>query len=461
MKKNVIYWIGVENENLSSKYGDFKYFEYSKNTWKYWCKENDCIFVEFNKPIKKDLFKYRINWQKIMYVFDELERKNINYDQICLVDSSCMIKWNAPNFFNLTNRKFTAWRDMDNMKWIYDSIVGYKSFFNNFKLDQGKYINSGFIIFNESHKELINNFKNFYLKNVDKLVELQDKIVQKGTEQTPLNYWLQMNNVEVKIDLPMGFKLTHMHRKSLFGTNWQLKEDDTPYFIKYGYNWIFNGIPKDQRPKIMKQTWDLVKHNYVIKSNEEILKEMDHKDTAKYTTSKKFKQDLLEIFRTPEYKNKTIVEIGASQGQSTRLLSHIFKKVTAVEWDDFNLSQAKERNKDRSNVEFIKMDLYNDNWEDYLPNTTDVVFIDAGHQYHQVKSDILNSVKMWKNPIFIFDDYGLIEEVKQAVDEQISNSTLKFSTWVGSHKDNFHHASGTKMLFDDWEGCICNLNKKI
>ena len=62
----------------------------------------------------------------------------------------------------------------------------------------------------------------------------------------------------------MGFKLTHMHRKSLFGHNWQLKEDNTPYFIKYGYNWIFNGIPKDQRPQIMKQTWDLVKHNYTI-----------------------------------------------------------------------------------------------------------------------------------------------------------------------------------------------------
>ena len=71
-----------------------------------------------------------------------------------------------------------------------------------------------------------------------------------------------MNNVDINIDLPMGFKLTHMHRKSLFHHNWQLKENNTPYFIKYGYNWIFNGIPKDQRPQVMKQTWDLVKHNY-------------------------------------------------------------------------------------------------------------------------------------------------------------------------------------------------------
>jgi hypothetical protein len=262
MKQNVIYWIGIKNNNLSSKYGNFEYFEYSKNTWKYWCKKNNCLFVEFNEPVEPNLFKFRVNWQKIIFIFDELERKKINYDQICLVDSSCMIKWDAPNFFHLTNKKFTAWRDTDNMKWIYDSIKGYRSFYNDFKLDQTKYINSGFMVFNKKHKELINGFKNHYIKNVDKLVELQDKIVKKGTEQTPLNYWLQINNVEVKTDLPMGFKLTHMHRKSLFGYNWQLNEDNTPYFIKYGYNWIFNGIPKNQRPQVMKQTWDLVKHNY-------------------------------------------------------------------------------------------------------------------------------------------------------------------------------------------------------
>ena len=92
---------------------------------------------------------------------------------------------------------------------------------------------------------------------------------------------------------------------------------------------------------------------------------MLHKDTAKYTTSRKFKKDLLERFSDEEFKNKTIVEIGASQGQSTRLLSHIFKRVIAVEWDDWNLEQASKNNADRNNVEFVKMDLYNDKWEDY------------------------------------------------------------------------------------------------
>ena len=182
MKQNVIYWVGIKNNLFSEKYGNFEYFEYSKNTWKYWCKKNNCLFVEFDTPVEEDLIKYRVNWQKLIFIFDELERKNINYDQVCLVDSSCMVKWDAPNFFELTNNKFTAWRDMDNMKWIYNSIIGYKSIFENFELDQSKYVNSGFIIFNKKHKDLINSFKNYYIKNIDKFIDLQDNIVQKGTE---------------------------------------------------------------------------------------------------------------------------------------------------------------------------------------------------------------------------------------------------------------------------------------
>ena len=410
-KRNVVFWIGVKNPQLADKYGNFEYFEYSKNTWKYWCEKNNIEFVEFNEPVEKDLFRFRINWQKAIFCFDELDRREINYDQIFLVDSSCMIKWNAPNIFELTDHKFVGWPDADNMRWIHDSIQGYKEVFDGFELDQDKYVSSGVIIFNESHKEFFESFKQLYYNNIDTFIKLQDQTVQKGTEQTPFNYWLQINNINMKLDLPKGFKLTHMHRSELFNHNWQDGDDKTPFFIKYGYNWVFNGIPKDQRSVVMKQTWDIVKHHYNINelSNDEILNEMDHKDTAKYTTSRKMKQDILETFRTDKFKDKTIVEIGASQGQSTRMLSYIFGKVIAVEWDDWNLEQAKNRNVDRPNIEFVKMDLYNDKWENFLPKEVDVVFIDAGHQYNQVKMDIENSLECFDDPIFIFDDYGYLD----------------------------------------------------
>ena len=460
MKKNVVYWVGIKNPDLAEKYGNFDYFEYSRATWEYWCKQNDCIFVEFDSPVEPDMLRFRVNWQKAMFVFDELERDKIDYDQIFLVDSSCMIKWDAPNIFELTEHKFCGWPDTDNMRWIHDSIQGYKSFFDNFELDQDKYVSSGVIIFNEQHKKFFESFKNLYYDNVDTFINLQDNIVKKGTEQTPFNYWLQMQGVDVKLDLPKGFKLTHMHRTELFSHNWQEGDDKTPFFIKYGYNWVFNGIPKDQRSKMMLDTWNIVKHNYSLSDNESILNEMEHKDTAKYTTSRKFKRDILEIFRNDKFKDKTVVEIGASQGQSTRMLSYIFKKVVAVEWDDWNLEQARNRNVGRDNVEFVKMDLYNTQWKGNLPSDAAVVFIDAGHQYHQVKMDIENSLECFDDPILIFDDYGLIDpgsnrnEVKQAIDEKINEGKLTLYKFIGETPEDLVHASGVKI--NAMEGLICN-----
>ena len=453
-KKNVVWWTGITNPDHNEKYGGFKFFEYSKKSWEFWCKRNNCEFVAFTNPIENDLKRFRVNWQKAIFVFDELDKRGINYDQICLVDSSSIIKWNTPNFFALTERKFCALRDVDNMNWTYQSIKGYESFFN-FKLDTTKYINSGFMIFNEDHKDLFNSFKDFYYENIDNFMNFQDKTVKKGTEQTPMNYWIQMNNIDLKTDLPLPYKLTHLHRKEMFSYNWQLNKDKIPFFIKYGYIWFFNGTPKDQRSQLMSQTWDLIKENYNEKYTkvDKILNEVSHKDTAKYTTSKKFKKDLLDIFYNDKYKNSIILELGTSQGQSTKMLSRVFKHVYTVEWDDWNIEQAKERCKDSNNITFIKTDLYGKEWD--LPKP-DIVFIDAGHTYENVISDIENCIKHFNDPIFIFDDYGLPPgEVKKAINDKINDGTLKLNKFIGESPETLVHAGGTKFI--DMEGCICNL----
>ena len=445
MKKNVIYWIGVVNPDHKDKYGDYNYFEYSKNTWKHFCKRFNCHFVEVNVPVEKDLFKFRINWQKIIFVFDELEKRGIKYDQIALVDSSCMYKWDAPNFFELTERKFVGWRDVDNMRWTNDSIVGYKDFFEDFKLDRTKYINSGFIIFNELHKEFFNSFKQLYYDNIDTFCELQDKVVKKGTEQTPLNYWLQINKIKIKTDLPIAFKLTHLHRKEMFGYNWQLKEDTIPYFIKYGYNWIFNGLPKHDRSNIMKQVWDMVKHNYT----DNILDKVVHKDTHKFTTSRKFKEDILKYFNKG-YKDKTLIELGCCQGTTTRVYAECFGKVIGVDKDEWNIDQAKNNCKDVSNVEFYQQDLYSEKWK--FPKA-DVVVIDAGHTYEHIIKDVPKVIKYFNNPIIILDDYGNPNQsIRRGIDELVNKNILSIKHKIGSNS-GFKTATG--LIFNDIEGIIC------
>jgi predicted O-methyltransferase YrrM len=305
------------------------------------------------------------------------------------------------------------------------------------------------------HKDIFIKFKEMYYDNIDELCNLQDSIVKKGTEQTPLNYWLQMQGVDIKTDLPLPFKLTHLHRKDMFNHNWQLNEDKTPFFIKYGYIWFFNGIPKNDRSALMKNVWDLIKNNYDDKYSNvtELLDGVQHKDTAKYTTSRKFKKDIIDIFHNDQYKNTTILELGTSQGQSTKLLSKIFKHVYTVEWNDWNLEQAKLRCEGCDNITFIKADLYNESWQ--LPKA-DVVFIDAGHEYHHVISDINNSLKHLDNPIFIFDDYGLPPgEVRKAILEKVEDGSLKLNKFIGESAEDLVHAGGTKFI--DKEGCICNL----
>ena len=455
MSKNVVWWPAVRNPDHVDKYGGYEYFQYSRATWEYWCERNDCLFVPFEEPVESDLIDFRVNWQKAIFVFDELERRGIDYDQIALMDSSSMIKWNAPNFFELTERKFCGFRDIDNLKWIYESVQGYKEFFNNFELDLVKYISSGIIIFNGEHKEFFIKFKQLYYDNKEAFKELQDNIVKKGTEQTPFNYFLQMENIDLNLKIPVPFKLTHIYRKDMYSYNWQLEEDKTPFFIKYAYNWVFNGIPKNERTRVMRDTWSLVAHNYNIDvlDYDTILDEVKHRDSAKYTPSRQFKYDLLDTFYNDDYKDKTVLELGTSQGMTTRVLSHIFNKVYTVELDDWNIEQAKKHCDGRNNVEFIQADLYNGVWE--LPKA-DVVYIDAGHQYFQVKSDIENSLKHMNDPIFIFDDYGLPPgEVKMAIDEEVKGGNLKIDKFIGESPENLVHAAGTE--FFDMEGCICNL----
>ena len=212
--KNVVFWVGVKNEHYAEKYGGWDWMDISRKTWEYWCEKHDVIFFPFEKPLNDDLVKYRINWQKSIYCFDLLDEAGIDYDQIFLADATCMAKWDMPNVFELTDHKFTAWRETDNLNWVYQSVKGYEDFFC-YDLNKHDYFSSGVIIFNKSHKDIFLEFKDLYLNNVDEFVELQDKIVRKGTEQTPLNYWVQKNAVELNLDLPFTYKLTHIHRKEL------------------------------------------------------------------------------------------------------------------------------------------------------------------------------------------------------------------------------------------------------
>ena len=446
MSKNVVFWVGVKNQHYSEKYGGWEWMDISRKTWEYWCKKHGVIFFPFEKPIDDDLVNYRINWQKSIYCFDLLDEAGIDYDQIFLADATCMVKWDMPNIFELTDNKFTAWRETDNLNWVYDSVKGYEEFFS-YKLNKHDYFSSGVIIFNKSHKDIFLDFKDLYLNNVDEFVKLQDTVVRKGTEQTPLNYWVQKNNVELNLDLPFSYKLTHIHRKDMFKHNWQLNEDMTPFFIKYGNIWVFNGIPKNQRTEVMSQTWGLVKDNY---DEVHFLNRVVHKDEWCKTTSRKFKEDVLRIFR--DRKMDSCIEIGSCRGDTTRVLSECFKKVYSFEQSPDNITYIKERCSDVDNVEISQADVYDSNFE--IPDVS-VAFIDAGHSTELVKKDISRFLNKNPNMVLVFDDYGQKDE---SIKKAILETGVKISRHIGEYNGfKFNRINGEEVTMMGREGVICNL----
>ena len=76
--------------------------------------------------------------------------RDIHRLKMAMVDVDTMIRWDAPNFFELTDRKFSACVDNDNISWVKQSIDGYQHMFPDVKLDWTDYFNCGFIVLNEN-----------------------------------------------------------------------------------------------------------------------------------------------------------------------------------------------------------------------------------------------------------------------------------------------------------------------
>ena len=114
-------------------------------------------------------------------------------------------------------------------------------------------------------KILQEGYRRGFLDKAGKVLKGVGKVIK------PIGYAFGANAVksavsqadEMNLDLSFSYKLCHIHRKDMFHHNWQLQEDDTPFFIKYGHVWGFSGLPKDQRTQMIKQTWNIVKDNYV------------------------------------------------------------------------------------------------------------------------------------------------------------------------------------------------------
>ena len=249
MSKNLIYMVAVDHHTSNTK--NSEYSNYSINTWKWWCNKND---VDFMLITEHDKRFGRPVWNKEL-----VYEKAVGYDKIGIVDSDTMIKWDTPNIFNKFEKdEFCGVVDNINFRWLYDSINVYNKFFPDISMDLNSYFNAGVLFFGNKYLSIFENVLNFYLDNQE---ELDNWKLGGGKEQTILNYHLVKHKVKKK-ELTPNWNLLGMHVKQFFSHNWQLNEDKTPFFIKYGNIWHFTGFSISDRISLMNQTWDMIKNNY-------------------------------------------------------------------------------------------------------------------------------------------------------------------------------------------------------
>lgn len=192
---------------------------------------------------------------------------------------------------------------------------------------------------------------------------------------------------------------------------------------------------------------------------EELLKQIKEDKTDNLsTTSFKFKRDIWDFFQNCQ--DKVAVEFGTHKGQTTRILSFLFKKVYTI--NIYDNMEAKRINIDRSNIVYIdNFDLYSGN-SIPINDIVHTVLIDAGHAYHQVISDI-NSVfnfVLEQDSYIIFDDYGLEVfryDVKKAIDEAIQLNALSLIKKIG-HEPGFNFGGTPARILSDYEGIITKIN---
>lgn len=182
---------------------------------------------------------------------------------------------------------------------------------------------------------------------------------------------------------------------------------------------------------------------------DELLKLVPEKLEWKNTTSKKFKKDVYEFFNKPEFKELSCVEIGCARGHTTLILSNLFKKVYAINYDCTKEASKFCNDNGSFNIDFFNQDVYSKG----LPDVeADVIMIDAVHTYNAVKIDITNSLKLKSKgkKHLIFDDTGIEPSLLKLVNEYCDKKILSIVKEIGRVPGDAFH----RPIYSS-EGVIC------
>ena len=162
--KNIVFLMNIKLNDPSGRYTANRSLPYnfSINSWRNWCDNNNAeLFVLEDLLLPKE--DTAICWQRY-YLFDILEANEINYDQVLMIDSDTIVHPNCPNFFNMTDHKYTGVHNEGSYDWVFRSIENYSEHvFQGREIKWWEYINGGFQIINKTHKPFFKSIKWFHI----------------------------------------------------------------------------------------------------------------------------------------------------------------------------------------------------------------------------------------------------------------------------------------------------------
>jgi hypothetical protein len=243
--KNVVFIVNIKGKHPPD------FFEYCFNTWSFWTKKNNATLFVLEEPFA-GTEKLAAHLQKY-FAFEVLKRNKIDFDQVAIVDADTMIKWDCPNFFNISKSSFRAVLDDELPKWVIASLATYQFLFPKTNVVWWEYFNSGVMILNKNHGSLLSEFLTFMAAKEKEIAGIHSGVdLRAGFDQTLFNFFLKGKKMKISY-LPKIFNFYHLLGKKML----EKKE-----FVDCSYIWHFNGIAHSERKKYMRETWKLIKTNY-------------------------------------------------------------------------------------------------------------------------------------------------------------------------------------------------------
>jgi hypothetical protein len=210
--KNVVVMINFKKDGQEDK----AFVSNTSFAWKKWCDKNKIDFMMWEDPlyIIDEVPSIVQRW----HLIDMLESNKLSYDQICCVDYDTFPMWHCPNFFEMTNGKFTCALDNGEPHQLNRSIrmVRTNWFPEVMDVSWANYFNAGFVTYNSSHQPAFKELINFFDKEVKETRNWYriNKSTDFGDDQTIINFLTRKHKFEITY-LPRSFNVMDHHMRCM------------------------------------------------------------------------------------------------------------------------------------------------------------------------------------------------------------------------------------------------------